>query len=75
LENSNPGYKWNGDESKLVGKSIGLILYKNGKYINVHQERSVDTIRKGEYKVPDSKTDAKAAFGGTEINTDDLPFK
>lgn len=61
VEKSNPGYKWNNDESTLVGKRIGFVLGEEEYEANdgtiktkikpqfVH---SVDAIQKGEFKVP-----------------------
>lgn len=68
LENSNDGYKFDNDESKMVGLKIGFVLgeeeYK-GKDKNgepkvkirtyVAERHSVDTIRNGEFETPEFK--------------------
>ena len=78
VENSNKGFVWTSNEQQLVGKLMGIVL---GEELNpnksdgstrlyVDQVRSVDSIRKGDYKVPPvkGKADAKTAFKGTEVS-------
>lgn len=64
IEESNPKYKWNWDEGTLVNKYIGLVLgyeeYMSNsgevkERIYVAQNRSVEAIRKGDFKVPELK--------------------
>jgi hypothetical protein len=64
LEQSNPGFKWAWDEKALYKCNIGLVLayeeYLNKKQekkerVYVAQVRSVDAIRKGDFKVPELK--------------------
>lgn len=64
LENSNKGYKFDFDETKLKNKLVGVILadeeYQNQKgqvrtRTYVASVRSVDTIKKGEFTVPELK--------------------
>lgn len=63
LEKSNKGYKFDNDETKLVGKLIGLIIseeeyQKNDGSIGIRftcNPRSVDIIRTGAYEVPELK--------------------
>lgn len=64
VENSNKGYKFDFDESKLKNKLVGVILadeeFQNQKgqvrtRTYVSAVRSVDTIKKGEFTVPELK--------------------
>lgn len=64
VENSNKGFKFNFDEKKLVGKQVGIVVGME-QYLNqkgqvrertyVSAVRSVDTIKKGDFKVPELK--------------------
>lgn len=64
VENSNKNYKWDFDEKTLVGKTIGIVV-GNEQYLNqkgqvrertyVNAVRSVDTIKKGDFKIPELK--------------------
>ena len=89
VEKSNNGYRFDNDEKRLVGKLVGLVLgeeeYKtnNGEVKNrlyVDQIRSVESIRKNEYKIPPLKklpAEAKPALNPEdfeEIDDEDLPF-
>lgn len=76
------------DEKKLVGKVVGLILreeeYESNRgdirtRLSVHRAVSTDTIRSGNYKVPDVKrldggAPAPSAPAGFELSEDDMPF-
>lgn len=61
IETSNPGYAWNWDENTLKGKEIGIIFGevndiidgKGVKYNKAKKTASVDSIRKGNFKIPD----------------------
>lgn len=63
FEKSNPGYQWNWDEASLVGKLIGVLFRNeewefNGKHgwaIRPFKALSVDTVRSGDFKLPDDK--------------------
>ena len=65
VEKSNPGYHWNNDEHTLVGKLVGFVIgdkeYRNkttGEVkitSDVAFVRSVEAIRKGDFKVPELK--------------------
>lgn len=64
IENSNKGYSWNFDEKSLVNKVVGLVIgeeeYQNQKgqvrvRTYVSAVRSVETIKKGDFKVPELK--------------------
>jgi hypothetical protein len=87
VEGSNQ-FRWTSDEQALVNKLVGLVLAEEqflkkdgsvGTRLYVSDVRSVDKIKAGDFKTPPLKMlnnqGAKAAFGGTEVNTDDLPFK
>lgn len=64
VKESNPGFEWTGDEQALVEKYVGIIL-KNEQYTKndgtlgmrlvVDRFTSVDKIRKGDFKVPETK--------------------
>lgn len=63
LEDSNPGYHFDWDESKFKGKIIGLIFNyreyefngKTGMTPNADRATSADKIREGKFKVPEDK--------------------
>lgn len=64
IENSNKGFTFDFDEKKLVGKQVGIVVgleeYLNQKGVvrertYVSAVRSVDTIKKGDFKVPELK--------------------
>ena len=73
LENSNPNYKWDNDETKFIGLKIGFVLAeeeyegkdKNGApkikvRVYVAERHSVDAIKSGDFKVPELKKLAQA---------------
>ena len=73
LENSNPNYKWDNDETKFIGLKIGFVLAeeeyegkdKNGATkikvrVYVAERHSVDAIKSGDFKVPELKKLAQA---------------
>lgn len=89
VENSNPGYKWDWDESKLKGKLVGIITREEeyerddgtvGTSNRVYGYRSADEIRKGNFKVPPKKMLKNKPQATQEIKTfdvnslDDLQF-
>ena len=68
VENSNNGFHWDFDEAKLKNKKFGVIIgdeeyeytnskgeHKVGTRNYVQAVRSVDTIKKGDFKVPELK--------------------
>ena len=68
VENSNRNFKWNWDESKLIGKVFGVVMYqeeyvKDGDIriatkIDYTTTTTVDKIRKGDFKlIPMKKLD------------------
>jgi hypothetical protein len=64
VEKSNPGYKWNWDESTLEGLRIGVIL-REEEYVGMdgsvkthlkpYKTMAADKIREGKFKVPEIK--------------------
>lgn len=84
LEVSNPGFKWNWDENKLVGKLFGGIFGEEeyekqdgsiGTTVKCRFVRSVDAIREGEFKTPEKKLLNPANTGWKQVEDDDeLPF-
>lgn len=78
VEQSNPGYQWNWDENKLVGKKIGINVRKNlytGKDGNDHemfeigQLETVEDVRDGKCRnmnARDSRKDKKPKDDGND---------
>jgi hypothetical protein len=65
VEKSNKGFKFDNDETKLVGKKIGLVLFEkerinnNGKKVvdmRVDKAHSIDAIKSGDFEVPERET-------------------
>ena len=85
VENSNKGYKWNFDEKSLVNKVVGVVIGEE-QYLNqkgqvrtrtyVSAVRSVDTIKKGEFTVPELKKLDATKVSSNQIKQDDFvdPF-
>lgn len=85
VEESNRGYNFDYDESKLVGKYVGLILGEE-EYVGqstgevkvriyVHSTRSVETIKSGNFTVPElKKLQPQLQQSNNQITDDDLPF-
>lgn len=85
MENSNKGYKWNFDEKSLVNKIVGVVIGEE-EYINqkgqvrtrtyVSAVRSVDTIKKGEFTVPELKKLDATKVSSNQTKQDDFvdPF-
>ena len=90
VEKSNEGYVWNWDEKSLKGKAFGGIfgreefITKEGdrKFaVKCRFPRSIDSIRSGDYKVPEDKllkglNTATATLNDYEeiLDPDDMPF-
>lgn len=93
VEKSNPGYAWAWDESTLAGKMVGVLFReeewekddRTGWAVRPYQARTVETVRNGDYKIPDSKPLAASkprivlnvpAAGLTPVSDieDELPF-
>ena len=85
IENSNKGYKWNFDEKSLVNKIVGVVIGEE-EYLNqkgqvrtrtyVSAVRSVDTIKKGEFTVPELKKLDATKVSSSHTKQDDFvdPF-
>lgn len=90
VEKSNEGYVWNWDEKSLKGKAFGGIfgreefITKEGdrKFaVKCRFSRSIDSIRSGDYKIPEDKllkglNTATATIDDYEeiLDPDDMPF-
>lgn len=90
VEKSNEGYVWNWDEKSLKGKAFGGIfgreefITKEGdrKFaVKCRFPRSIDSIRSGNYKIPEDKllkglNTATATIDDYEeiLDPDDMPF-
>jgi hypothetical protein len=90
VEKSNEGYVWNWDEKSLKGKAFGGIfgreefITKEGdrKFaVKCRFPRSIDSIRSGDYKIPEDKllkglNTATATINDYEeiLDPDDMPF-
>lgn len=63
IENSNPGYQWDWNENSLAGKLLGIMFRNeewefNGKHgwaVRPLRAMSADTVRSGDYTLPDPK--------------------
>lgn len=85
LESSNPNYKFDWDETKLKGLTVGG-LFVNREYENQNGEirqgttlkswTSVEKIRAGKYKLPKDQLleRSTSSSGFTPVSDDDLPF-
>jgi len=88
LEESNSGYTWDWDETKLKGKLLGFLVREfewsmNGNF-GVSTEASsctdVESIRKGKFKIPKMRklkaeqNTASAQSQDSITDPDDLPF-
>ena len=88
MEESNPGYHFDWDESKFKGKLVGLIFnYRqyefngaSGFAPNASKAASVSAIREGKFKVPKDKLlpgrekDNPYGASFTVVDTEDIPF-
>ena len=88
VEESNPGFKWNWQEDKLIGCRFGATLQEE-EYLNNEGEvrtklvvkdiKTVKQIMDGDFKVPTTKKLERTAapvsdFAVIDTSTDDLPF-
>ena len=89
VEDSNPGFHWDWDESKLRGKKIGCLFRleeweyngKTGKKAQPFKVVSVEKIKSGNFKIPKEKLLEKNASAPTaptpkfrDIPDEDVPF-
>ena len=85
IEQSNPGYKWDWDEKKLKGKTVGINVregtYNGNVYTQIGRLEVAEDVRRGivetmKPKKPSGQTvtgvDEQTGFTGVE--TDELPF-
>ena len=84
VEKSNPGYTWDGDETKLKGKKVG-VYYQNNTYTNRNGEEkkgtsfpkfvSVEDIRNGNFSIDEtSKKKEVKSSNDFKITDDDIQF-
>ena len=87
VEDSNKSFKWSWDEKKLIGKLLGVVFgeeeYENNRgeiktALRVKTCKTVDAIRKGDFKTPEPKKITPKAgdipAGFTALTDADLPF-
>ena len=89
VEDSNPGFHWDWDESKLRGKKIGCLFRleeweyngKTGKKAQPFKAVSIEKIKSGNFKIPKEKLLEKNASAPTaptpefrDIPDEDVPF-
>lgn len=88
IEDSNPGYHWDWNESGLRGKIVGCIFQwkewayngKNGWFANPYNFIDVAKVRSGEFKLPDDKPlpenqkPVSPNISAADESEDDLPF-
>ena len=87
VEQSNPGYKFNNDESTLRGKLVGVVMAEEEYLANdgtlktklvVNRFTSIEKIREGDFEIPPKKllnsTSLPAAYSAPIDDTGDLPF-
>ena len=90
IEDSNPGYHWDWDETKLKGKKVGCIFRneewefgdKTGFTARPFKFVSVEKIKTGNFRLPKDKllngntatADTSSASSYQDIPDDDLPF-
>lgn len=70
IENSNPGYHWDGDENKLVGKAVGINMqlgtFNDREYTQIGRFEIVEDIRKGLIKTMKPKKPAYSSDYGQQ---------
>ena len=88
VEESNPGFKWNWQEQKLVGLRFGATLQEEeyekndgsvGTRLVVRDIKTVKQIMDGDFKVPTTKKLERTAapvndFVVLDNSSDDIPF-
>lgn len=88
IEDSNPGYHWDWNESGLKGKIVGCVFQwkewamngKSGWFANPYNFIDVAKVRSGEFKLPDDKPLPKDQkpfdlnISAEDDSEEDLPF-
>lgn len=88
LEESNKGFKWEWDESKLKGLSVGALFRdkewqyegKTGFFTECFKLYSLEKVKAGDFKMPETKYLAGKQAAptniptGMEITDEDIPF-
>lgn len=85
LEESNPGFAWDWDETKLKGKAIGILFRefdwemdgRSGTSTEAHSCTDVESIRAGKFRIGKKRAlrnTAPAAAPDHAADDDDLPF-
>lgn len=88
IEDSNPGYHWDWNESGLKGKIVGCIFQwkewamngKSGWFANPYNFIDVAKVRSGEFKLPDDKPlqenqkPVDLNISAEDDSEEDLPF-
>ena len=77
VEDSNSGYRWDWDEKKLKGKTVGCIFRneeweiggRSGWKSQPYKFISAEKIRSGDFKIPDDKAKSSKTSAGS-VNTD-----
>lgn len=81
IEQSNPGYRWDGDETKLKGKEIGFSMqddeYNGNPFTRIARLEIVGDVQKGLVKVmpPRKRREPEVPQGFTQVEDDsEIPF-
>lgn len=82
IEDSNPGYHFDSDEKKLVGKKIGVLFnegeYNSHRFSKAYKFIIADDVRNGKFDIwqPELTSAAPASSSAdyAASNDDDLPF-
>ena len=85
IEQSNPGYKWDWDEKKLKGKTVGINVregsFNGNPYTQIGRLEVADDVRQGIVETMRPKRPSGQAVTGTDdqsgftaVETDELPF-
>ena len=72
FEKSNPGYRWNWDEKSLIGRMVGIMFRneeweyegKTGWTVRPFRAISVDSVRSGDFTLPNDKPLKNKASSG-----------
>ena len=79
IEDSNPGYTWDWDETKWKGKLVGILFGTTGTviegkeitYTEARTGTSIEKVRSGDYKIPKfKKRNGYTGNGSSASNSD-----